>query len=91
MHTDLSPLTSLPFLDTIQAQCSNNTRFYINLIVFVLAPFHIVILWAFTSLFNFAIIVASWFIILQLNALIEGGEIMSCLQEYKYCLAANKV
>ena len=50
------------------------------------------ILWAFSLLFDFAIIVSSWWIILilELNTLIEGRDLF-CRQEYKYCLAVIKV
>ena len=43
LHTHSTvPLSSLLLLNIILVQCSNNTRFYIYLIVFILAPFHIV-------------------------------------------------
>ena len=43
LHTHSTvPLSSLLILNIILVQRSNNTRFYIYLIVFILAPFHIV-------------------------------------------------
>ena len=67
-------------------QCSNNTRFYIHLIVLHLPHF---ILGASSSLFDIAIIVSSWWIILilELNTLIIEGSDLFCRQEYKYCSA----
>ena len=66
-------------------QCGNNRRFYIHLIVLDLPHF---ILGAFSSLFDIAIIVSSWWIIfiLELNTLIEGRDLF-CQQEFKYCSA----
>ena len=40
MHPTV-PLNSILLLNIIQVQRSNNARFYIHLIVFILAPFHI--------------------------------------------------